>query len=334
VVLEKPFGEDLASAKALNAQLKQLTGPDDEQAVFRVDHVLGMATVQNLLAVRLANRVLEPIWNSAHIDRVDISWEETLTLEGRASYYDHAGALKDVVQSHLMQVLCFVAMEPPLSLDERDLRERKLDLFKSIRSLTADQVIQRTRRGRYTAGVSAETGEPIPNYADEDGVDPARHTETYAEVVLQVDNWRWQGTHFRLWAGKALAERRKEVRLHFRPVPSLPFGDAGGEIRANQLVIGIDGPYDLRLGLTGMASGPPAQLAPLEFSATLSAPELPAYSRVLMDVLTGDNRLSIRGDEAEEAWRVLDPVLQAWAADRVPLQEYQAGAFPTGQRRI
>jgi glucose-6-phosphate 1-dehydrogenase len=325
VALEKPFGEDLDSAKALNAQLRQLTGVAGERAIFRVDHVLGMATVQNLLTVRLANRVLEPIWNSAHIETVDIMWEETLALEGRASYYDKAGALKDVVQNHLMQVLCFVAMEPPVSLDEQDLRDRKLDLLRSVPSITADHVEKRTRRLRYTAGVSAETGESIPSYVDEEGVDPQRGTETYAEVVLEIDNWRWQGTRFRLWGGKALAERRKEVVVHFRPVPPLPFGESADDLRTNELVIGIDGPYDLRLRITGMISGPPSHLAPLQLDTELSAPELPAYSRVLMDVLTGDSRLSIRGDEAEESWRILDPVLRAWADDVVPMGEYAAG---------
>ncbi len=325
LTFEKPFGQDLESAQALNAQLGRLGGVSGEESVFRVDHVLGMATVQNLLAVRLANRFFEPVWNGAHIDRVDIAWEETLALEGRASYYDHAGALKDVVQNHLIQVLSFVAMEPPLSLDQRDLRDRKLDVLRSVRPLTADQVPERTRRLRYTAGVSAETGERIPSYVDEDGVDPDRHTETYAGVELEIDNWRWRGTRFRLWGGKALAQRRKEVVVHFRPVPPLPFGGAGEDLEEDELVIGIDGPYNLRLTLTGMRSGPPAHLAPLQLDATLSAPELPAYSRVLMDVLTGDSRLSIRGDEAEESWRILQPVLDGWAADRVPLEEYQAG---------
>lgn len=332
VVLEKPFGADLASAKALNAQLRQLSGVSGEQAVFRVDHVLGMATLQNLLALRLANRVLEPIWSSAHIEQIDIMWEETLALEGRASYYDHAGALKDVVQNHLMQVLCILAMEPPVSLHERDLRDRRLDVLRSIPTLTAAQVAERTRRLRYTAGTSAETGAPLPSYVDEEGVDPARRTETYAEVVLEVNNWRWHGTRFRLWAGKALAERRKEVVVHFRAVPPLPFEDPADELATNELVIGIDGPYDLRLRLTGMVSGPPGHLAPLQLDTTLSTPELPAYSRVLMDVLTGDSRLSIRGDEAEESWRVLDPVLRGWAEDLVPLEEYPAGSAGPSQR--
>jgi glucose-6-phosphate 1-dehydrogenase len=326
VALEKPFGQDLESARALNEQLMELTGVAGEEAVFRVDHVLAMATVQNLLAVRLANRVLEPVWNGAHVAQVDLLWDETLALEGRASYYDRAGALKDVVQNHLLQVLCLVAMEPPVSLEEADLRDRKVDLLRSIRTLTPGQVAERSRRARYTSGVAAETGEALPAYVDEEGVDPDRDTETFAEIVLEVDNWRWQGTRFRLRAGKALAARRKEVVLHFRPVPPLPFGEAAGQLAPNQLAIGIDGPYDLDLRLTGTNPGQPGRLAPLHLDTTLSQPDLPAYSRVLIDVLTGDNRLSIRGDEAEESWRVLTPVIKGWANGLVPMEEYAAGS--------
>ena len=327
IVLEKPFGEDLESAVELNRLLRRVAGGAGEQAIFRVDHALGMATVQNLLAARLANRVLEPLWNSTHIEQVDILWYETLALEGRASYYDKTGALKDVVQNHLLQILCLIAMEPPISLGERDFRERKLDVLRSVRPLTPEDARLRTRRARYTAGRLASTGgadgRAVPDYAEEDGVDPKRNTETFAEIVLELESWRWSGTRFLLRTGKALAERRKEAVVRFRPAPRLPFGDDAAPV--NELRIGLDGPYDLTLRLAGRATGPPPHLAPLTLKAELSAPELPAYSRVLMDVLNGDSTLSIRGDEAEEAWRILTPVLQAWAEGRVPLQEYPAG---------
>ena len=328
IVLEKPFGEDLDSAVKLNRLLARVAGVAGEQAVFRVDHALALATVQNLLAVRLANRVLEPLWNSTHIEQVDILWDETLALEGRASY-DKAGALKDVIQNHLFQVLCLIAMEPPVSLGERDLRDRKLDVLRSVRPLTPKDVVSRTRRARYTAGRLASTGgadgRVVPAYVEEDGVDPQSNTETYAEVVLELESWRWTGTRFLLRTGKALARRRKEAVVRFRSVPHLPFGD-DAEPTINELRIGLDGPYGLTLRLTGMTTGPPPHLAPLILDAELSVPELPAYSRVLMEVLGGDSSLSIRGDEAEEAWRVLTPVLQAWADDQVPLREYQAGS--------
>jgi glucose-6-phosphate 1-dehydrogenase len=330
IVLEKPFGEDLESAVELNRLLRRVAGVAGERAIFRVDHALGMATVQNMLAARLANRVLEPVWNSTHIEQIDILWEETLALEGRASYYDKTGALKDVIQNHLLQILCLIAMEPPISLDERDFRDRKLDVLRSVRPMTPEEAASRTRRARYTGGKlapgGAADGRTVPDYAEEDGVDPERCTETFAEVVLELGSWRWAGTRFLLRAGKALAGRRKEAVVRFRPVPHLPFGDGEAEPAANELRIGLDGPYDLVLSLTGMASGPPPRLAPLILDADLSAPDLPAYGGVLMDVLDGDTALSIRGDEAEEAWRVLIPVLEAWADDLVALEEYPVGS--------
>ena len=235
-----------------------------------------------------------------------------------------------MIQNHLLQVLCLIAMEPPISLDERDFRDRKLDVLRSVRPMTPGEAASRTRRARYTAGKLAPSGgadrRTVPDYAEEDGVDPERGTETFAEVVLELGSWRWAGTRFLLRAGKALARRRKEAVVRFRPVPHLPFGDGEAEPAANELRIGLDGPYDLVLSLTGMASGPPPRLAPLVLDADLSAPDLPAYGGVLMDVLDGDTALSIRGDEAEEAWRVLTPVLEAWADGRAPLEEYQAGS--------
>jgi glucose-6-phosphate 1-dehydrogenase len=333
IALEKPFGEDLDSAIALN---KQLAGILPEQAIFRVDHFLAMTTVQNLLGARLANRVLEPLWNSAHIASVEITWEESLALEGRAGYYDRVGALKDMLQNHLLQLLCLVAMEPPVSLGERDLRNRKVDVLRSVRPLADDDIARRTRRARYLAGRigSRHSGHDVPAYIDEEGVDPAHRTETFAEVEFGLDNWRWPDTIFRLRTGKALARDRKEVVVHFRPVPHVAF--AGPESPApNQLRFGLD-PEDLRLELT--AIGPNAKtFAPLIMTARQERPELPAYGRLLHEVLTGDAALSIRGDEAEQSWRVVAPILSAWAKDLVPLEEYPAGsdgpALPSPARR-
>jgi glucose-6-phosphate 1-dehydrogenase len=272
IVLEKPFGEDLDSAVALNRLLAEVV---PEQAVFRVDHFLAMTTVQNVLGSRLANRVLEPIWNSAHIAEVEIVWDESLALEGRAGYYDGAGALKDMVQNHLLQVLCLVAMEPPLSLGERDLRDRKIG------------------------------------------------TETFAEVELELESWRWSGTTFRLRTGKALGHDRKEVAVRSRPVPHLPFG-LGEEAVPNVLRFGLE-PESMTLALTGIGAGAHT-LAPLTLTAQPAPAGLPAYGRLLLDVLHGNAALSIRGDEAEEAWRVLTPVMSAWSRGLVPLAEYPAGS--------
>lgn len=326
IVVEKPFGESLADAQELNRLLADLV---PEQAVFRVDHFLAMTTVQNVLGSRLANRVLEPLWNSTHIAEVEIVWDETLALEGRAGYYDHVGALKDMVQNHLLQLLCLVAMEPPITLGERDLRDRKLDVLRSVRVLTDDDVVRRTRRARYSAGRSGDHA--VPSYADEEGVDPRHRTETFAEVELELDSWRWAGTTFRLRSGKALGANRKEVAVRFRAVPHLPFGHSG-EVVPNVLRFELE-PEGLVLDLMGTGARPD-HLAELELAAEMEPPELPAYGTLLLDVLRGDPALSIRGDEAEEAWRVLEPVISAWERDLVPLQEYPAGSDgPVGRQR-
>jgi glucose-6-phosphate 1-dehydrogenase len=319
VVLEKPFGEDLDSATALNRLLVELV---DERHVFRVDHFLAMTTVQNVLGTRLANRVLEPIWNSTHIDEIEIIWDETLALEGRAGYYDQVGALKDMVQNHLLQLLCLVAMEPPLSIGERDLRDRKVDVLRSVRPLEEDDVATRTRRARYRAGRVGDRD--IPAYVDEDGVTPEHGTETFAEVVLELDSWRWSGTRFRLRTGKALARDHKEVVVHFRPVPHNPF-DPSQSPASNQLRFGLE-PEGLSLELTSTGPSVAASLVPLTLRAELEPPELPAYGRILLDVLGANSALSIRGDEAEEAWRVVTPVLEGWSRDLAPLEEYDAGS--------
>ncbi|MBO0728247.1 MAG: glucose-6-phosphate dehydrogenase [Acidimicrobiaceae bacterium] len=319
VVLEKPFGEDLRSATELNSLLAGLM---DERQIFRVDHFLAMTTVQTVLGTRLANRVIEPIWNSAHIAEIEIVWEESLALEGRAGYYDGVGALKDMVQNHLLQILCLVAMEPPITVTERDLRDHKVDVLRSIRPINTANARDSTRRGRYTAGRIAERS--IPAYVDEDGVDPGRGTETLAEVVLELDGWRWSGTRFRLRTGKALARDHKEVIVHFRPVPHLPF-ETTAPLPPNRLRFGLE-PENFTLELTGGGPGATFTLVPLVLQATLAPPELPAYGRLLLDVLSGDTTLSIRSDEAEESWRVVTPILDAWAKGLVPLEDYPAGS--------
>ena len=242
-----------------------------------------------------------------------------------------------MVQNHLLQILCVVAMETPVSLGSRDLRDRKLDVLRSVRPLTPAEVAEHTRRARYTAGrltgSGGANGETVPSYVDEEGVDPKRGTETYAEVMLELDSWRWSGTRFLLRTGKALSRRRKEAVVRFRPVPRLPFGEDVPHPAPNELRIGLDGPHDFTLCLTGSKAGTPPSLAPLVLNADLSEPELPAYGRVLMDVLNGDSTLSIRGDEAEQAWRILTPVLEGWADGRVPMEEYRAGTDGPVARR-
>ena len=319
VVLEKPFGESLPQAVALNALLAE-TVP--EHAVFRVDHFLAMTTVQNILGTRLANRLLEPVWNSAHIEEVEIVWDETLALEGRAGYYDGVGALKDMVQNHLLQLLCLVAMEPPVSSSERDLRDRKVDVLRSVRPLSEEAVVRRTRRARYAAGRIGDHA--VPAFVEEPGVDPALRTETFAQIELELESWRWSGTMFRLRTGKALKSDRAEVAVRFRHVPHLPFVEPA-DAAPNVIRFGLD-PETLTVELTGTGPGPSGGLVPLTLRTGLEPAVLPAYGRLLLDVLNGDPTLSIRGDEAEESWRIVDPIVAGWSQDLVPLEEYPAGS--------
>lgn len=331
IVVEKPFGQDLDDARALNALIAEVCGEAGETGVFRVDHVLGMATVQNLLALRFANPLLEAVWNSVHIDEIVILWEETLALEGRAGFYDRTGALKDVMQNHMMQLLSRIAMEEPT--DGR-LHDRKVELLRAVRPLSPDDVATRTRRARYTAGrlgaYGGGGGREVPSYVDEEGVDPSRGTETFAEVRLEVDNERWRGTGFVLRAGKAMAERRKGILVRFRSVGRDGQGWAGVTPETNTLWIGIDGPEDLRLQLNGSVPGSPLSLEPLSLTSAPVAADLPPYAHVLLDVLNGSHALSVRGDEAEQAWAVLTPVLQGWREGRVPLETYPAGSIGPG----
>ena len=323
IVLEKPFGEDLESAVALNALLERVVGAAGERAVFRVDHALGLAAVRNLIEARRTNPVVEQVWNSAYIERVDVLWDETLALEGRASFYDSTGALKDVVQNHLMQILCVIAMELPSNTQEQDLSSGRIGVLRSIRPLTEADVVSNTRRARYTAGIIG--GQYVPGYVENEGIDPDRCTETFAEVIMEIDNPRWAGTRFLLRTGKALARSRQEAVVTFRRGATLPFG-SGRELADNELRIGLDGPGNLGLRLLGMTPAPAPHVAPVVADVSVSGPEAPAYSRVLLDILNGNSTLSVRADETEQAWRVLTPVLQGWAEDRVPLREYPAGS--------
>ncbi len=316
VVVEKPFGRDLADAQALNALLRDLV-PED--AVFRIDHFLAMQTVLNVLGLRFANRLFEPVWNAGHVERVEIVFDETLGLEGRAGYYDRAGALRDMLQNHLLQILALVAMEPPQTIDHTVLPVRKADLLRAVR--TPQDMRRDTVRGRYTAGTVE--GRPLPDYVAEDGVDPARGTETYAEFTVAIENWRWSGVPFRLRTGKALGAGRREVAIHFRPVPHLAFVDEQPEPAVLRLRMEPDS-IALELNLNG--AGNPFDLERDVLEIDFPAPGLPAYGLLLKEVLTGDATLSISAAEAEEGWRIVEPVLAAWAAGEVPLQEYPAGS--------
>ena len=324
LVVEKPFGADLADAKALNELIAESF---DERDVFRIDHFLAKQTVLDVLGLRFANRIFDPVWNSNHVNRVDITWYESLGLEGRASYYDRAGALRDMIQNHLLQMLALVAMDPPRSINERDLRDRKVEVLRAVTPPKPEEMAKSTRRARYAAGTI--DGTQLPAYVDEEGVDPSRGTETYAEVTFRVSNWRWAGTPFRLRTGKAIGTERREIAVHFKSVPHEPFDDRD---RPNVLRFQLS-PDAISLQLNLNGEGDPFDLEQVCVDAEFPTQELPPYSLLLKEILEGDATLSIRGDEAEELWRIVEPVLSAWADNEVPLEEYRAGsAGPSGAR--
>ncbi len=319
VVLEKPFGESLESAQALNRLLHESF---PERDVFRLDHFLGKQTVQNILGLRFANRIFEPVWNTHHIERVEIIWDETITAAGRASFYDATGALRDMVQNHLLQLLALIAMEPLHGLDELTLRDHKVDVLRAVRRLTPDEVLRRTARGRYTRGAIGK--EEILPYLQEEGVRAERNTETFAQVTLSIDNWRWAGVPFVLRTGKALGCDRREIAVHFKPVPHLAFGQEAQPI-PNVLAIELD-PDRITLSVNLNKPGDLCNLEQVELEKRFPSGGLPAYARLLLDILDGDPTLSIRDDEAEESWRIVEPILQVWNKGGVPLVDYPAGS--------
>ncbi|GAA2169666.1 glucose-6-phosphate dehydrogenase [Pedococcus bigeumensis] len=318
LALEKPFGTDHASAVAFNTLLHKVVPEED---IFRIDHFLGVATVFNLVGLRFANRMLAPIWSAEHIERVEIVYDEDLALEGRAGYYDGAGALKDMLQSHLLQVLALFAMESIATLDARELQDQKAQVLRATR-IWGGSPKRSSRRARYTAGTIGRR--KVPDYAKEEGVDPKRHTETLAQVTLEVDNSRWAGVPFVVRSGKALGTPRKQIVAHFRDVPHLPTGFVGAS-DGDRLTIDLK-PGAVSLSLTMNAEGDPVDLEQKTLSATLAAPRMQPYGEVLAQILDGNQLLTVRGDAAEDCWRVMEPVIKAWSDGRVPLETYAAGS--------
>jgi glucose-6-phosphate 1-dehydrogenase len=315
--LEKPFGTDLATARALNRKLEKLV---PEEQVFRVDHFLGKSTVLNLLGLRFANRIFEPLFSTQNVEKVEIVFDEQLALEGRAGYYDKAGALADMIQSHLLLVLALTAMEPPASIDADDLRGGMAQVLRATH--VWDKKGTSSRRAHYTAGTI--DGRDLPAYTAEEGVDPSRHTETLAEVTLAIDNWRWAGVPFLLRSGKAIGEAKQEIIVTLRAVPHLPSGLHGPDGPA-QLRISMK-PATLALDLMVNGEDDPFELERVVLDTDLRSGELNAYGEVLAGLLDGDPTLSVRGDVAEECWRIIAPVVAAWKRGDVPLQGYAAGS--------
>ncbi len=321
LVMEKPFGSSADSAKQLNATLARLV-PEDH--IHRVDHFLGKSTVLNIMGLRFANRLLEHSWDSAHIEKVEIVFDESLTLENRARYYDHAGAGRDMIQSHLLQIMAIMAMDPPATLGENDVRSNIAAVLRASTIGPAGSLdfSAHTRRARYTAGTIGDR--KVPDYLDEEGVDPANGTETLAEVEVYVNNWRWAGVPFILRSGKALGRTRKEAVVTFRPVPHLPVGFKGAD-SPTRLHIGF-GPDTLTLDFDVNGPGNLFTLDRVQLEAELANNPVLPYGEVLDGVLAADPLLSVRGDTAEECWRIVEPAFAAWKADEVPMEEYPAGS--------
>ncbi len=326
VVIEKPFGYDLASARALN---RTVLGVFDERQVYRIDHYLGKETVQNLLAFRFANAMFEPVWNRNYIDSVQITAAEDIGIGTRAEYYDGSGALRDLVQNHMLQLLTLLCMEPPSAFTADKLRDEKVKVAQAIRAPAEEEVPGMSVRAQYGPGVSG--GEVCPGYLEEDGVPGTSTTETYAALRLEVSNWRWAGVPFYLRTGKRLARRVTEIAVTLKPVPHLAFQQAGSVgVQPNQLVLTVQPDEGVSLSLGAKIPGPRMRIRPvnMEFrygtSFLSESPE--AYERLILDAMRGDASLFTREDEVRAFWEICDPILKAWSATPGPLPVYAAGS--------
>jgi glucose-6-phosphate 1-dehydrogenase len=313
VVIEKPFGHDLASARELT---KVVSGVFREDQVYRIDHYLGKETVQNILVFRFGNEIFEPVWNRNYIDHVQITVAETLGVEGRGDYYDCAGAVRDMIQNHLLQLLALVAMEPPISLSAEDVRDEKLKLLRSVEPIPDESVGDVCVRGQYAAGEVG--GKKVVAYRQEKDVSPGSLIETYAALKLSIDNWRWGGVPFYLRTGKRLARGVSEIAIRFRPVPYLLFGDTGcGQLESNLLVLNIQPEEGIFLKVGAKSPGPSICVQPVEFQFTyeraFGARSQPAYGRLLLDAMLGDATLFPRDDTVGISWSLLGPLLSRWA---------------------
>lgn len=320
IVVEKPFGHDLKSARELNEQLRSLFA---EEQIFRIDHYLGKETVQNILTMRFANALFEPLWNRNYIDHVQITAIESVGVENRGGYFEQSGALRDMVQNHILQILCMIAMEAPVSFEANEIRNKNLDVLNALRRFTDEEVAAHTVRGQYGSG--AKNGKEVVAYRDEKGVAKDSNVETYAAARFFIDNWRWQGVPFYVRTGKSLQLKETHVIIQFKSPPHNTFPNESAENwRANRLTISIQPSMDIRIRFQVKRPGQTMNLDPVEMSFDYNSagdhtPE--AYETLLLDALEGDPTLFIRGDQAEAAWEVIMPILKHW-------ENNKAGDFP------
>ena len=336
VVIEKPFGTDLESARSLQ---EVVSAAFRERQVFRIDHYLGKETVQNIMAFRFANYMFEPLWNRNYIDHIQITAAEDLGIGSRAGYYDQAGALRDLVQNHMLQLLTFVCMEPPTSFEANKVRDEKVKVLGAITPPTPEEVAENTVRAQYTAGVVG--GEEVPGYLEESDVPSDSKTETYAALKLEVHNWRWAGVPIFLRTGKRLARKVTEIAVHLKPVPHLAFASEGSVgVQPNQLILTVQPNEGVALSLAAKIPGSRMRIRPvnMEFlygtSFMSQSPE--AYERLILDAMRGDATLFTRNDEALAQWAIIDPILKTWhEGDEPPLETYEAGtAGPAAADRL
>lgn len=327
VVLEKPIGRDLASANEINNSVGEVFS---EPQTYRIDHYLGKETVQNLMVLRFANTLFEPLWNHTAIDHVQITVAETIGVEGRGGYYDRSGALRDMVQNHILQLLCLVAMEPPTNLDADAVRDEKLKVLRALKRVNGREIAKKTVRGQYRAGAS--NGETVPGYLDENGGDQASRTETFVAIKAEIENWRWAGVPFYLRTGKRMPTRTSEIVVQFRPIPHSVFAVDPESITANRLIVRLQPDEGMTLSLMVKDPGPGGmrlRSAPLNlsFAETFKVRYRDAYERLLMDVVRGNPTLFMRRDEVEAAWSWIDPIISAWNEQPDPPKPYPAGTW-------
>ncbi len=326
VVVEKPFGYDLESARMLQKQFQKHLR---EEQIYRIDHYLGKATVQNVLVFRFANVMMEPLWNRNYIDHIQITHSETQGIEGRAEYFDGAGALRDMIQSHLLQVLTLVAMEPPASMDAESLRDEKVKVLKSLRPIPQSAVHAHAFRAQYASGVIS--GKKVKSYLDEDKVPKQSVTETYAALKLYIDNWRWRGVPFYLRTGKRMAEGKSMVAIRFKHPPQHLFRNTQvDKLKPDWLLLGIQPTECVRMEIQVKEPGMEMRTRTTSLDASFRQDDeanYDAYEGLLLDVISGDHSLFLRYDEVEWAWRVVDPILRVWAMERDYIHTYPAGTW-------